>query len=191
MAILIRNGRLVIKNGDKPAFPVDAPCAGTNCMGHTGTAGIAPSTLLTVFDADYVGGNITWAGETWTQAQVQAGESRCVCPLTYIYQRFLTNTPFTSAIHKWTNTNLFFERFYTNIGNTDRGVLKVGFPGTYGYSIVTGFGFSSAFFPGSPIINYGDPVSATSVTTKSMPDVYFFSFIDAGVQFTWEKGDNW
>lgn len=42
-----------------------------------------PEIVLTVFDADYAGGDINWCGATWTQAEVQSGASKTVCPTSY------------------------------------------------------------------------------------------------------------
>jgi len=63
-----------------------------------------PELYLTVFDADYAGGNISWCGEVWTQAQVQAGlEQGPVCPTAY-YNDFAFTSPFSqqvTAAHYW------------------------------------------------------------------------------------------
>ena len=60
---------------------------GSCCCGTTpqpsSCPGGDPELQITVFDADYSGGNITWCGETWTQVQVQAGDTRTICPSSY------------------------------------------------------------------------------------------------------------
>jgi hypothetical protein len=52
-----------------------------------------PEILGTVFDADYAGGNINWAGKTWTPAEVQAGATKILCPDTYNKFSTLSITP--------------------------------------------------------------------------------------------------
>ncbi len=56
----------------------------TTTGGPSSCAGLDPEMYLTIFDADYAGGDITWCGETWSQADVQAGaEKGPICPTLY------------------------------------------------------------------------------------------------------------
>ena len=63
---------------------VTNPCTGfADCTGHAGSAGVAPSIALTMFDADYAGASRTWCGVVWTQQNIKDGVTKCACPSTY------------------------------------------------------------------------------------------------------------
>jgi len=149
-----------------------------------------PSIALTVNNLGATE-TINYGGKVWNLPG-DNGLTQCVCPNNYVKQKYGVTPPNTSAVHKWEGDgSFFFERFFTGIGNTDRGVLKMSFDATFAYSIVTGFGFTSIFFPDSNIVNEGDPASADSVI-NNMPDAYFFSYTDAGnVTYKWDKGQDW
>lgn len=65
-----------------------------DCTGHAGSPGVAPSMQVRLFDADYAGGDIVFCGKTWTNAEVQAGVTKCTCPDNYrlFNSPLLTNT---------------------------------------------------------------------------------------------------
>lgn len=97
---VIKDGKLILVNGTL-AGSLDCcceeanPCTGfADCTGHAGSPGVAPSIALTMLDADYVGASKNWCGLTWTQADIQAGVTKCVCPTQYIIKTtpLLTNT---------------------------------------------------------------------------------------------------
>lgn len=82
-------------------------CSTVNCSGN-------PSMVLTVFDADYEGGDISWCGETWTQAQVRAGIQKCVCPASY-FKGQATSTGFVKyfrASERWNVAGMYLRRGY-------------------------------------------------------------------------------
>jgi hypothetical protein len=92
------------------------------CTGGTGSscAGGDPEMLCTIFDADYAGGNINWAGQTWTPSEVQAGTQKTVCPSSYSKNIFKTTvitggssiapTYQWAGDHYWINTGLTLRR---------------------------------------------------------------------------------
>lgn len=65
-----------------------------------------PEMIVSVFDADYAGGDITWCGETWNQAAVQAGEQRTICPTAYTKGTVPVVSPTRTC--KTGNTNYWF-----------------------------------------------------------------------------------
>lgn len=218
MGILIRNGRLVIKNS-KPAFALSNPCAGEpDCTGHTGSPGVAPSIALTIFDADYVGADIDWAGKTWTQSEINDGVTKCQCPNNYILGGPYPYGPFN--IHyteRWaaglsTANSIFIlyrdyvvgngtaPTFLTNIwnkvnirfqqlGGADRGTYDLKNSTTL--SIYANFGYLW-----TATTNTWNAIQPT-LTKQASPnnyrllDIQFGTVTRSGIQYIWDRGANW
>lgn len=177
-----------------------------------------PSIQLTVFDADYAGGDINWCGETWTQAQVLAGESRCVCPTIYNKGNFDINNTGTpaatfngypsAALHRW--------KYGTDQLALHRAdVYQYGGP-TY-YLVYTRSNYlrvfgdkdkqrfrntyqSGMFSPPLPVtgtttdysaINKVIGLAEPSLASYDLLPAFFGSHIISGVTYTWAKGARW
>ena len=72
-------------DGDVGSPPPGDPCDLESCgsVGARPEQDNPPAMRVTVFDADYSGPSISFAGKTWTEAEVQAGDFKCACPTTY------------------------------------------------------------------------------------------------------------
>lgn len=211
MAILIRAGKLVIKNGNKPAFPADDPCSELpDCTSHTGSPGVAPSIALTIFDADWTGGNLSWCDKTWTPAEIQAGATKCVCPTLYEKGPYVT----TQWRHAWVHAALFgiyLARQVTYVGGTfiygaanDAGITvdyptptmgppfhnaKDGRFWTYNsISVTQTVSLGPYTYQLNKILTApGRPLS----NDYQLTDDFFGTYSAGGVQYTWVRGNDW
>jgi len=208
-------------NGHILGFP--AGIANTCCCG--GTTGVTcptcalittgpnagnpePSMLLTILDTDYAGGDINWCGLTWTQAEVQAGVQKCVCPTFYIKNKTTTTTGITQTIngdHRWAyagTAGLALGRGYgialqngTFIltGGADQN-LQVGPVGKYDQHVWNYyFGWQDSFPPiySLGILNASPAVPRPTSNSYTLVSRFFNSYTDSGVLYTWEQGENW
>jgi hypothetical protein len=168
-----------------------------------------PEICLTVFDADYAGGNINWAGLVWTPAEVQAGATKTACPTSYTKTTFPQTPSGSGAVHRWAwstgggpdlmvgrsvSVSAFGSLIQRN--NTAR-LFGFGSPYSINYYIDTGFGppitgTSGGFSATSP---FAPPsvkgVAFPSVGAYLVTDAFFGSHTISGVTYTWERGRGW
>jgi hypothetical protein len=168
---------------------------------------------LTLFDADYAGGNISWCGQTWTQAEVQAGATKCACPTAYNKSRqtYTLGGPTTlkySAQHRWFHADLHIQRQY-NVSYLSFGFwAALQFGGNFNLLSILGsqtdrrsfYGsqatrFSVAGFPNSPVTNSDLNIVLGVVyplyNSYDITDTFFGSHTIGGVEYTWAKGLGW
>lgn len=150
-----------------------------------------PEVLLTVFDADYAGGNMQWCGETWTPAEIQAGTTKTVCPTSY--------TPGGASAY-WGAVNL--KLFAQIVG--PYAIHQVIFSSGFDTAGLQGFGLwaqesmlaktTSAFQGASGALTNIVFSAATHGTPGSnfIRDAHFGSHTTGfGVTYTWAKGPGW
>ena len=151
-----------------------------------------PVVLLSVFDADYAGGDILWCGQTWTQAEVQAGASKCVCPTTYNIKHY--SAPSGSWEEFWVySDSLRMYRQYTSFGFgfTARNGLQI-YPQSTAFKdrvVFNGPPTSSSvvYSTLNKILGVGLPTS----TGYRITDAFFGSYTSFGIQYTWSRGGGW
>jgi hypothetical protein len=176
------------------------PCVGGDCLGFNVPV-VCPSVKVTLFDADYAGGNVTWVGQTWTQAEVQAGVGKYACPTRYRIKHQASPTTWStiSEAHEvWQAGELILNRSYMRgasvggggvWGDIRESVRVIGLidyihwrfnPNPYVVSSNLGLGLISVNSPGVP--TYDD---------YRVEGVMFNSVILGGILYTWEKGNDW
>lgn len=180
-----------------------SPCTG-NCD-YLVCTNDNPSIRLCVFDADFVGiEGIDWCGETWTESEVQAGATKCVCPTTYVLE---INTGTTNNLELWRFNNGAQAQHSLNLKRTvysshtfGENVLSLSADGGGRVSSVYGHYFaggsisstyvttSGGGFPGAPMQTIGAPISGSDVLIL---DEHFFSYVQGGVTYSWARGNNW
>ena len=196
-------------------------CEGeADCTGHTGNAGVAPSIALTVFDADYAGGNITWCAKVWTQQEVKDGVTKCVCPTRYDLKKELTQTtPVTSVfganIEKWEfsqinglwidraiNLSVYSVASYYVRHKWWR-ILQGAAPNTtdrlsrtlltYDFTWTTGWtSIGSAAEFTLPGMNPATSGQIPTINDYKILDAMFGNYTDVnGINWKWERGRNW
>lgn len=157
-----------------------------------------PSVELTVFDADYAGGDISWAGQTWTPAEVQAGASKTACPTNYQLGTVLGAAGAGGLWEKWTNNSanrLVLQRYYT-------APYDPGYPTRYAERVISIFGGAPTYVDFWRSSNYGYSASncqlnvlcgsqGTSSNSYRVLNGQFGSYTAAGVQYSWARGQGW
>ena len=178
-----------------------------------------PEMLVTVFDADYAGGDINWAGQTWTQAEVQAGTQKTACPSFYGVTQVsyalsgcggsCTGT-FRIAENAWTASYLVLKRRIQ--GFNDLGTYNFCNYGNYHapgywYNRLTA-GTLNSFKQWSKAVtipcvpgtlqggsyNLGDKIKSVASPTfidYAITPAFFGSHTISGVLYTWSKGNGW
>jgi len=189
------------------------PCGSTGCTSY-GVAVQCPSMELTVFDADYAGGNITWCGLTWTQAEVQAGATKTACPTAYKRDHATSVPGFPPGTNNYATLNwqygtpaqLNIYRQYNRLdiggtcNNASAGNLVILIAGTQNPRDQNNFQNCTLTLvttgPGAPVYQVGiltgqGPPTYSNVAAT--PTASFFgSFTTAGgVQYSWARGDGW
>lgn len=183
------------KFNDCPSCEV---CDGVDCGGD-------PSMIVSVFDADYVGADINWCGKTWTQSEVQAGETRCVCPTTYNNSNFSSPTFTYLAAFQWavgvlgTQLDLFHTyKFYGNTGfcsyHYAAQILVVNGQTDW----IKNYGACNPTVFPTNIVTYKSSLNViigiTTVPTRSnyQPGPQWFgNVVQSGVTYSWAKGNDW
>jgi hypothetical protein len=169
-----------------PCTPVNV-CDGNDCGGSN-----EPNIQLTVFDADYAGGNITWCGQVWTPAEVQAGATKCACPTTYVVPAAFANA------NQWIASGL--KLYHDTLFSIVAGRKVILSPGTVSATSVCNGSqnncadTSAGVFAGSPIRGCLPKVNPTANFTTSpavIEDCQFLDHTVSGVNYKWEKGINW
>lgn len=183
-----------------PLGCVSNPCTGDTCSGSNN-----PNIILRIEDPDYAGGDIKWAGQTWTNQDVKDGVCKCACPTTY-------NAPFTtqytnpyyyvrhSWLHSSTSQDLILVRYNRNTSffpaagrrNMLRG--RNGVLDNYKLWISTNFNFAtpdaSAASPAG--FNPIDNVPIANLTTYKIDDDFFdWTQTISGVDYSIARGINW
>lgn len=177
-----------VDDGEPPGDPCDLfDCSS---VGAEPEQANPPAMKVTVFDADYAGGSITFAGETWTQQEVQDGEAKCACPTDYRKHGAYPGTPsFTLQRHRWTNNvgiNLLLSRAW--VGYPDNPT-----PTVSGFANLNFNGVVDSKINASQNLNLGvfDPIPGTpQIGAKSdydLTDGFFGTVNSGGVQYTWAK----
>jgi hypothetical protein len=181
-------------------------CTGVTCATVNGFVD-PPSVQIKVGDpgGSYAGGNITWCGETWTAAQINANNDwRCVCPSNYDNQTISTYTPSFGTIskdQKWTfANNLTLQRAYLAglvfgswaINRYNRLRLRNVSTDFYRSNTWVGTTLPPA---GVPSVVSNDLGKVTgSLPTKNnytLNSIFFGSHVISGVTYEWSQGLNW
>lgn len=168
-----------------------------------------PEILCSIFDSDYAGGGITWCGETWSTAEVQAGAQKTVCPDTYILGGFDngSNSYFQNEV--WIEdgdlimsrqAEYFPEYYYYPYGylyeNGVKAFLQLAGPvTTFPADLINGVA-KGAGPPTWP--NYFSS-SLNLLTGGNKPSRYNYRLIDdffgshtvGGVKYSWARGNGW
>lgn len=190
--------------------------AGSCCCGGAEPSSCTddyPEILVTVLDADYAGGDLNWAGQTWTQAEVQAGTQKIACPTSYTLQAFTTivspsNTQ-KFGYERWVATNLLLVRGigyaragagatqWYQIDNYNADDLDLGYPNI---SLRIFKGYDTAVPPFTHTVtstyyaNLGGIISGVARATKSdyrILNAWFGSIVIGGITYTWARGNGW
>jgi hypothetical protein len=147
-----------------------------------------PEICLTVFDADYAGGNINWAGQVWTPAEVQAGATKTACPTLYTKTTFAVSPSGYGAVHRWA---------WSTGGAPDLVIGRSVSVSSFGFLVQRNnsarlFGFGSPYSINFYIdTGFGPPITGTSggfsapTPTFTLPNVKGIAF------YTWAKGLGW
>jgi len=154
------------------------------CFDFPACSNGGPSMAVSLFDADYAGGNIQWIDLLFTPADIVAGTKKCLCA---------DNWNDTSIQNGWARSSA------TNTGQLNIGRLFISNPGSGRVRIeIAGSGTVSSFahnvspvcgnFVGSPVCADGYPTSAGQLP---IPDAYFFSYTQGGIVYAWERGSDW
>ena len=189
------NGKILVTSN---SFLIAGSCC---CGGASSCPDGDPEMYVTLFDADYAGGNITWCGETWTNAEVQSGvEKGPVCPTTYTLGKTTTTSiSRTYAAHNWAIAGLQLKRiaFRTaGVGQKLEGVylLNPSVTASYRYWFAYGGGppnYSGANTGFGTLPNVlGEPYVA--LNNYNITDAFFGSYTNpSGVTYSWRKGNGW
>lgn len=142
-----------------------------------------PSMAISLFQADYPGANRQWIDTAFSIADIIAGTKKCLCA------------------DNWTDTDI--QNAWVRSSNTFGGKLNIARlfisnPGSGRVRFEAGAGTVSSFasnfspvcgnFAGSPVCNDGFPTTSGQLP---IPDAYFFSYTQAGIVYTWERGSDW
>ena len=183
-------------------------CCESGC-GPNACGGGEPQMCLTVFDADYAGGDITWCGVTWTQADVQAGATKAACPGSQYTRQLSTYTyPYTVKVgrHAWLSSGigngfgLRLARTYHNnvfsavkqafqnvkLGNTTTPSAPGGWDSTIFINAVT----PSTLYSTLGLIS-GVPAATFGVSGYTLTSAFFGSHTSGGVKYSWAQGEDW
>ena len=156
---------------------------------------------VTVFDADYAGGSISWVGKTWTQQEVKDGVTKCACPDLYVntvsgtvsaYFRFHTwgyNTNGTDSLRLRRIGQIFGGGAFGDMENGVRGKnasfrdRRAGQPATFPQTFQN-INTPTSFTPIDAVgpITYGD---------YGITDAYSTSVTVSGITYSWDKGVGW
>lgn len=182
-------------------YPFCTPCTNND-----------PQMCLTVFDADYAGGNLTWCGEIWTPAEVQAGASKTVCPTSYDPPYKIKLTPFPGAYqyvagHRWlwatgtlqslnlsrtyskgvSGTNCIVQQRRNSVDLRGQDFLAFSFKFQGGCAV---FYTSFGGLTGANVTGYAMPTySAYQIPPGA--GQFFGSHTIGGVTYTWTQGAGW
>jgi hypothetical protein len=172
-----------------------------------------PKMIVSVYDADYAGGNITWCGQVWTPAEVQAGAAKVVCPTNYTAPYKSKSTPFPGAYqyfarHTWlwltgiSTTSLHLDRDYfkysigggcvvqsvrnsVDLRGQDGGAFSFKFRGGCAVFYTSFGGLTGADVTGYPMPTYNAYKIPLGVGD------FFGSHTIGGVLYTWRRGVGW
>ena len=152
-----------------------------------------PSMELTLFDADYAGGSITWAGQTWTQQEVKDGVTKCSCPTGYGFEHKTTGNP-QRGLHFWGNGfGLLLDRVAstgTSFSNFQRHKVRVVPNGTSPY--YQDYRYKASFSTSS--FQLGLLNAGSALVTRDdfiIPNNFFGSYVNGDLTYSWAKGSRW
>lgn len=180
------------------------PCVDFDCAAVGGEPN-PPGMWVTIFDEDYVGAPITFAGAVFSQAEVQEGASKCACPNSYSKGLSFSTASYRVYGHIWGNSsgvNLGIERVWAGytwaLGTpvsafnfldvnavTDRRL-------SLGGSILNtlNLGIFTAT-PGAPdfAVWSGDAGTGSPNTTMQSGTLFFDGTVTSGgVEYSWQRG---
>ena len=156
---------------------------------------------------------INWAGETWNQAEVQAGVTKSVCPASYIVNQstVVSSTgvvTFWYATNRWTNTGLdlarkvhtrfysfsgacsYFRDFANNFNRVFRSPIAYGgrsFSGCGTTHPMPATNTTSGFLTITGVLAAPEPTFGDYLITNE----FFGSVTVSGILYTWSKGTGW
>lgn len=193
------NGKILVTSN---SFKVAGSCC---CSGvqPSSCPNEDPEMYLTVFDADYSGSDITWCGETWTPAEVQANtEKGPVCPTSYTKNSstFFYNYRTHDWHYKFTELRLR-RRLSRSTGGTYRyRQSTVRFRANHTGTTADDFAVSTRFTSAGagPFSNTDSNLHFIStapgfatINSWYITDEFFGESTVNGIRYGWRRGNGW
>ncbi len=175
------------------------------CCGGTASSctGGDPEVYLTIFDADYAGGGITWCGVAFSQSDIQnATERGPVCPTLYTRERTYTLNPYV-ARNTWAyNASLRMARGWSgftpasNYPVKEQQIIGINNTAIAAYrkdSISLTFSTFQigVLTAGIPVPTWNSYAIVPNPLSPTTLDIFFGSYTEAGIQYSWRRGNGW